>query len=131
MATLASGPLDSEVSDREVADIAQNCLKSWEELSPYVGLDEVANEALRRTPGGYVEQKKACLQEWKRQQGSRATFRALIQAAKNAKNIDFADKLEKMARKQIRGMLITFLLCTFLCGTWIHLHRSGFMMGKT
>ena len=118
MATQASDRLDSEVSDRDIADIAQKLLTSWDDLSPFLGLDEVANAAIRRTPGGYVEQKKACLQEWKKQQGSRATFRALIQAAKEANNNDLARKLEKMAQSQTSGMLITFYVLFFVaCGS--------------
>ena len=104
MAALDS--LDSVISDKEVADIAQKYLKTWEEISPYLGLDEVVREAIRRTPGGYLEQKKAFLQEWKNRQGSRATFRALIQAAKNSNNTDLAEKLEKMAQSPVCGMLI-------------------------
>ena len=114
MSTLALVPLDREVSDKQIADIAQKYLKSWEELSVYLEQDEVANEAIKRTPGGYVEQKKACLQEWKKQQGSRATFRALIQAAVEANNNDLAHKLEKMAQSRTSGMLIhiKLSLCT-------------------
>ena len=120
MGTQASHPVDSEISDKEVAVIAQNYLKSWEALSPYLGLDEVANEAIRRTPGGYVEEKKEFLQEWKRRQGSRATFRALIQAARDTKDINFVDKLEKMAQKRVCGMLLVLVhFCALLFMVWV------------
>ena len=97
---MATPVLRSEITDKEIADIAQNCLKSWEELSPYMGLDEVVNETIRRTPGGYLEQKKEFLQECRRRKGSGALFGALIRAARDANNIDLAERLEKLPQHQ-------------------------------
>ena len=115
MAAPPSHPFSGEITDKEIADIAQNCLKSWEVLSPYMGLDEVANEAIKRTSSGYLQQKKEFLQECRRRKGSGAMFGALIKAAKDAKDIDLADKLEKMAQRKICGMYSVMILYTFLC----------------
>ena len=108
MATSADIPpafLDTEVSQDDLNIIAQKLLTKWEELSPYLGLDEAANKAVRRTPGGYGDQKRAFLHEWKSRQGSRATFGALINAAKEAKHMKLALSVEDILRSCFRGAL--------------------------
>ena len=115
MATSAEAPpyfVDSEISDEDLDFIAQKLLKKWEELSPYLGLDEVANEAVRRTPGGYGDQKRAFLHKWKSRQGSRATFRALINAAKKARRMKLAVSIEDILRSRFCGALIAKLFVT-------------------
>ena len=88
--------LNSVVTERDIAIIAQEYLTKWEEISPFLQLKIVTDDNIRRTPGGYPEEKKALLGEWKRLHGSRATFRVLIQAAENAQNMRLADDLRRM-----------------------------------
>ena len=88
--------LDSVVTDRDIAIIAQEYLTKWEEISTFLKLKNVTDENIRRTPGGYQEQKKALLREWKRLHSSNATFRVLIRAAEEANNMILADELRCM-----------------------------------
>ena len=92
--------LDRVVSYEEVAVIAQNHLEKWEDLSPFLNLTSVDEQAIQNTNSDYKEQKRALLREWKRQNGCRATYRILIAAAKEAKNKNLADNLEKMLRRR-------------------------------
>ncbi|CAI8022372.1 hypothetical protein GBAR_LOCUS13151, partial [Geodia barretti] len=93
---MAEALLDSVVTDRDIAIIAQEYLTKWEEISPFLKLKNVTDENIRRTPGGYQEQKKALLREWKRLHSSNATFRVLIRAAEEANNMMLADELRCM-----------------------------------
>ncbi|CAI7993122.1 hypothetical protein GBAR_LOCUS1190 [Geodia barretti] len=93
---MAEALSDSVVTEREIAIIAQEYLIKWGEISPFLQLKIVTDENIRRTPGGYREQKKALLGEWKRLHSNRATFRVLIQAAENAQNMRLADDLRRM-----------------------------------
>jgi hypothetical protein len=92
---MAEALLGSVVTERDIAIIAQKYLTKWEEISPFLELNNVADENIRRTPGGYQEQKKALLKEWKRLHSSRATFRVLIRAAEDAQNRRLADDLRR------------------------------------
>ena len=89
---------DRVVSDEEVAVVAQNHLEKWEDLSPFLKLTSVDEQAIRNTNSDYKEQKRALFREWKRQNGSEATYRVLIAAAKEARNKKLADNLEEMLR---------------------------------
>ena len=95
-APMAEALLDSVVTDRDIAIIAQEYLTKWEEISPFLKLKNVTDENIRRTPGDYQEQKKALLREWKRLHSSNATFRVLILAAEEAQNMMLADELRCM-----------------------------------
>ena len=90
------------VSDQEAAVIAQIYLAKWEDLSPFLNLTDVDEQAIRNTYSDYKEQKRALLLEWKRQNGSGATYRVLIAAAKEAHNKNLADNLEEMLRQTDR-----------------------------
>ena len=96
---MAEDPLDNVVTEKDIAIIAQEHLTKWEEISPFLELKDVTDDQIRRTPGGYAEQKKALLREWKRLHSNGATFRALIRAAEEAQNMLLADKLRCMARQ--------------------------------
>ena len=91
--------LDRVVSDEEVAVIAQNHLEKWEDLSPFLKLTSVDEQAIRSTSSDYTEQKRALFRKWKRQNGRGATYRVLIEAAKEAKNKNLADNLEELLRR--------------------------------
>ena len=92
--------LYSEVSDEDVAVIARDHLTRWEELSPFLELSEAADEEIRRTRGGYGEEKKALLRQWRRTHGRGATYRVLIEAAERANNMLFVGSLEDMLRNR-------------------------------
>ena len=112
MTTLPSYLLDRQLSDKEIADITRKCLKTWEKLYPYLGLNEVDVEGIKRIPD-YEEQRREVLLKWRKQKGSGATFRALIKAARDADNINLADNLEDMLRNQISGTM-HICSCSFI-----------------
>ena len=94
--------LDTVVSDRDVAVIAQNHLEKWEDLSPFLNLTSVDEQVIRSTSSDYKEQKRAFFREWKMQNGRGATYRVLVAAAKEAHNKNLADNLEEMLRQTDR-----------------------------
>ena len=96
-------PYSEVLSDEDVAVIAKDHLKTWEELSPFLELSEAADEEIRRTPGGYGEEKKALLRQWRKRHGSGATYRVLIKAAERANNMLLAGSLE--------DMLLRYVIC--------------------
>ena len=99
-AAMAEELLNTVVTDRDVGIIARDHLVKWEDISPFLDLKHVTDEDIRRTPGGYKEQKKEFLKEWKRQHGPRATFRVLIEAAEEAGNMRLADDLRTMLQNR-------------------------------
>lgn len=101
---------DSVVCDEDLAEIADKYLEKWEDIFPYLKLLKVKEEVIRRT-GGYEDQKKACLKEWKKQNGCKATFGALIEAASKAGNKLLADNLKDMEQDASRRK---FMSCTSL-----------------
>ena len=92
--------LDTVVTDKDVAIIARDHLVKWEDISPFLDLKHVTDKDIRRTPGGYKEQKKALLKEWKSLHGDRATFRVLIEAAEEAGNMRLADDVRTMLQSR-------------------------------
>ena len=101
--------LVTEVTEKDVAVIAEHYLEKWEDLSPFLMLTN-AEETIRITPGDYREQKNAFLREWKRQNGCKATYCVLIQAAKEANNKKLADNIEHMLRRNPRKPLVSYYL---------------------
>lgn len=97
VAPIAPDLLDSEVADKDIAVIAQDYLEKWEKLCPFLELTN-AEEAIKQTDRDYDEQKKAFLQRWKRQRGRGATYRALIEAARETRNEKLANDIEDMLR---------------------------------
>ena len=85
----------SVVTEEHIAIIARRHLNKWEDVCPYLGLKN-AEENIRRTPGDYHDQNMAMLKIWKRQQGNKATYRVLIQAAENALDNMLADRIREM-----------------------------------
>ena len=84
--------LNEELSDRDLATLARDHLSNWESLRPYLGLNHAQKEEIRRSClGDYGRQKQECLEVWKETKGNKATYQALITAAKEAKEQTLAD----------------------------------------
>ena len=71
-------------------------LTQWEELSPFLGLTPTQEGIIRRTFRDYSDQKREALRQWKQIKGPLATYRALIDAATAASNIELVDNVKAM-----------------------------------
>ena len=90
--TLFHFVLDKEISDRDLAIIAQDHLTDWKALRPFLGLSHSqVTEILQSYPTDYQKQKHKCLIMWKETQGHEATYCALIRAAEDAQAQSLAD----------------------------------------
>ena len=98
MSEIPAELLDTPVSDVDVATIAANHLKRWEELWPFLELTEHHEIDVRNTFKEYSEQRRQTLLKWRKIKGSRATYRALIAAATAASNQELVDNVETMLR---------------------------------
>ena len=78
-----------------MATIARDHLIQWESLSPYLELSRAQKVEIDRS-GDYGMQKQECLSVWRQKLGNKATYRALIQAAEEAKLQSLADKVKNM-----------------------------------
>ena len=94
-----SGPLDSPVSDRHIAKIAQYFIRKWEQLTPYLGLLPVQEYEIKKV-GAYDDQKREALRMWKRENGRKATYRALIVVAKEVSDAELAENIEALVAPQ-------------------------------
>ena len=94
-----SGPLDSPVSDIHIAKIAQDFIRNWEELAPYLRLLPAREYEIKKD-GRYGNQKREALRMWKEQNGSKATYRALIVVAKQVSNVELAENVEALVARQ-------------------------------
>ena len=89
--------MDEVVSDADEAKIAREYLTDWQSLRPHLGLNHQQENAIRNSyPCNYDQQKQECLSKWKEMKGDRATYRALITAAENARNQQLADKIKAL-----------------------------------
>ena len=89
--------LDATVSNPDLATIATELLEDWGQLSPHLPLTPQQESAIRRdNVGNYDAQKRDALRRWKKTKGHAATYRALIAAATEAKNMELADSIESM-----------------------------------
>ena len=78
---MASKNSPHTVSDKHLVEIARH-LTEWEELAPYLDVDEAAVVEIRKdNTGAYRQQKIAFLRRWKEICGDRATYHALKKAA--------------------------------------------------
>ena len=78
------------MSDREITEIAS--LTDWESLRPYLELTRQQKVDIRKSyPGDYLLQKCDCLRQWKYENESKATYGALITAAKRSQYWQLAD----------------------------------------
>lgn len=96
METNLSVQFDRVITDVHFTVIARDFISNWEDLLPYLGLSGPQKEEIRRTYPLYREQKHECLKQWKEKEGNKATYRAFIQAAEQAKKKGLADKVREM-----------------------------------
>ena len=94
MATVSDENLDKEVTDRDVDKLA-SFMVSWEDMAGPLGLDRAKKREIEHTKS-YREQKKECVEEWREQGGEKATYRAFIEAAREAELNGLADKVKTM-----------------------------------
>ena len=94
-----SAPLDSPVSDRHIAKIAQDFIRKWEELTPYLQLLPVQEYEIKKV-GAYDDQKREALRMWKQKNGRKATYRALIVVAKEVSDAELAENIEALVAPQ-------------------------------
>lgn len=78
------------ISKNQLDKIANELLTNWEELSYCLELTQQQESDIRRTYREYADQKREALRAWKRNKGNGATFGALIDAAKEASNMQLA-----------------------------------------
>ena len=91
---------DEVVSNIHLAVLARDHLTQWERLHPFLGLSRPQKKEIARSyPGDYGLQKQECLEVWKEAKGGGATYRALISAAEEAKDQEFADAIRDMLHK--------------------------------
>ena len=103
-----SEQFDRVITDVHIADIAREFLSNWENISPYLGLSHPQKEEIHKTYSLYGEQKRECLNKWKKEKGKKATYRAFIDAAEQAKNKQLADNVREMLQTapSTKGRLI-------------------------
>ena len=94
-----SGPLDCPVSDVHIAKIAKDFIRNWEELAPHLRLLPAREYEIKKD-GRYGDQKREALRIWKRQNGRKATYRALIVVAKEVSDVEFAENIEALVAPQ-------------------------------
>ena len=109
--------LDCTVSDNLLNQIARK-LTRWEEVAPWLQLDEAQEEEVRATFRNYSDQKRQVLRKWRQINGHRATYRQLIIvlscAENNALAENVADLLLTAPRETIIGPKTTMgVLGTF------------------
>ena len=98
--------LDTPVSDEDVTTIAARYLTTWQDLTPYLGLDHTQAVAIRKTYFyDYDTQKREALYKWRQIKGDEATYRALITAAKKIPNMQLVGKVKDLlqAKKKSTG----------------------------
>ena len=94
-----SAPLDSPVSDIHIAKIAQDFIRKWEELAPYLRLLPAREYEIKKV-GAYDDQKREALRMWKRKNGRKATYRALIVVAEQVSDAELAENIEALVAPQ-------------------------------
>ena len=94
MATVSDGNLDRKVTDRDIDKLA-GFVVSWEDMAGPLGLDRAKKREIEHIKT-YREQKKECVEEWREQGGEKATYRAFIEAAREAELNGLADKVMAM-----------------------------------
>ena len=81
--------------------MAKGLLTRWESLRPFLDLSPQDREdickAYERDQAG---QRRECLEMWKERKGEKATFRALITAAENARLQNLADGVTNMLEEE-------------------------------
>ena len=98
MATVVIESLDKKVTDRDVNKLAE-FMPEWEAMRVPLGLDHAKKRVIKEERD-YEEQKRECIEQWRTQEGDKATYRAFINAAREAKMNGLADQVVAMLRKR-------------------------------
>ena len=70
-------------------------MTEWESLTPHLGITKPQAEAIRKSCHDFEMQKRESLIKWKQKMGDKATYKALITAAKEASNKQLEDAVNK------------------------------------
>ena len=95
--------LDTPVTDQDIAIIARDHLVKWEELAPHLELTVQQEQSIRQTSREYEDQKRDVLRMWKRNEGNAATYHTLITAAETISNMQLADDVRALLKKQLQN----------------------------
>ena len=106
-----SGRLDGEISDEHIEKIAREYLTDWKSLRPHLGLSRPQEVDIEESSRNYGTQKRDFLYMWKEQEGSAATYRALIAAAEKIKNRQLAEKVKGMVVGSSTGKYVANFCC--------------------
>ena len=101
-----SGRLDGEISDEHIEKIAREYLAEWKSLRPHLGLSRPQEIEIEESSKNYGAQKRAFLYMWKEQEGSGATYRALIAVAEKIKNRQLAERVKGMVVSSSTGKFV-------------------------
>ena len=71
---------DQKISDRHLSAISHSYCGKWRNLGPYLELDNIVTEDIKRSLGDEEDKRRNFLQKWRETKGSGATYRKLIGA---------------------------------------------------
>ena len=100
-AAIPSYFLDTPITDQDIATIARDYLRSWEELTPHLELTVPQENEIRRTFREYADQKREALRMWKRNKGNGATYDSFITAAETISNMQLADNVRALLKARL------------------------------
>ena len=90
--------MGAKISDQDIAKVATK-IQNWKHLSPFLDLNDVDQKEIENySRGDYLEEKRAALCKWRQKGGKRATYEALIDAAREADNEDLAEYVQSLAQ---------------------------------
>ena len=72
--------VDEEITDVHINEICGTHCDRWRDLPPYLELDRIVVNEIKRDYGDERERRKGFFSRWKERRGSRATYRSLIRA---------------------------------------------------
>ena len=93
----SEGDLDRIISDDDIEVIARDHLALWEGLPLLSPAEEVVIR--KNSPSDYLDQKRKFLFKWKENQGDKATYRELSNAATTIGNKALVDVLEDLGHR--------------------------------
>ena len=88
-----------QVSDDYLREIAQSSCKEWKHLPSLLGLDSIVADDIDKRSISEWEKRHEFLKEWKRREGSKATYKQLIRALLKIKSRDDAEKVCTLLKK--------------------------------
>ena len=71
--------LNLQVSDRHLDEIARSSCRQWKSLLTRLGVPRIVVDDIDARQVGEDKKRRSCFFEWKAQQGSRATYRRLVE----------------------------------------------------